>query len=123
MLICDMIHGKTFIKWDGFNISTLIFVILEGMQQGTVTLLHHLPSNNTHSGAYADDTVVYVAHGKIPVIEQKLTTIVNQLYHYLKEWNLKMNADKSETILFRKTVNEITPQTIKIQEDKEDLNP
>ncbi|CAD6245424.1 GSCOCG00013698001-RA-CDS [Cotesia congregata] len=37
LLIYDMIHGKSFITWDGINFSTLVFNILEGLQQGTVT--------------------------------------------------------------------------------------
>ncbi|CAG5093147.1 Protein of unknown function [Cotesia congregata] len=97
-----------------------------GTQQGTVTspilfiiycrnvlnLFLMNSGNNTHYGAYADDTAIYVAHTKIPVIEKRLTSLVNQIYEYLEQWNLKMNAFKSETILFRKTVNEITPPTV-----------
>ncbi|CAG5073549.1 Protein of unknown function [Cotesia congregata] len=121
-----MIHGKSFIVWDGINISTSIFNILEGLQQGTVTspilfiiftstILNKFglnSGNNTYSGAYADDETVYVADSKIPVIQDKLTKIINEKYHCYKSWNLKMNPDKSETILFRKTVNEITPPTV-----------
>ncbi|XP_053593741.1 uncharacterized protein LOC128667485 [Microplitis demolitor] len=126
LLIYDMIHGKSFIVWDGTNISTLTFNILEGLQQGTVTspilfiiytskILNKFglnSNNNTHSGAYADDEVVYVADNKITTIQDKLTKIVNDKYHCYKLWNLKMNPDKSETILFRKTVNEISPLTV-----------
>ncbi|CAG5102746.1 Protein of unknown function [Cotesia congregata] len=68
--------------------------------------------NNTYSGAYADDETVYVADSKIPVIQNKLTKIINEKYHCYKSWNLKMNPDKSEIILFRKTVNEIAPPTV-----------
>ncbi|XP_008555147.1 uncharacterized protein LOC103576621 [Microplitis demolitor] len=126
LLICDMIHGKSFITWDGTNISSSIFYILEGLQQGTVTspalfiiysskilnLFDLNSNNNTHSGAYADDETVYVADSKIPIIQSKLTKLVNQTYHYYKEWNLKINPLKCETILFRKTVNEISPITV-----------
>lgn len=39
LLISDMIHGKTFVTWDGFNLSTIVSTILEGMQPGTALIL------------------------------------------------------------------------------------
>lgn len=126
LLICAMLHGKSFVVWDGVHLSTLIFWILEGMQQGTVTApllfiiynskilnLFDLNTGNfTHSGAYADDAVVYVAGRSIPILQEKLEKLVNKIYRYYKEWNLTINGGKSETILFRKTVNEISPRTV-----------
>ncbi|CAD6230346.1 GSCOCG00012164001-RA-CDS, partial [Cotesia congregata] len=128
MLIYDMVHGKSFITWDGINLSTLTFTILEGLQQGTVTspilfiiytssilnILGLNSGNNSHSGVYADDEVAYVADSKIPIIQDRLTKIVNEKYKTYKLWNLKMNPEKSVTILFRKTVNEITPPTVRL---------
>lgn len=71
MLIHNMIHGKSFVTWDGANFSTLVFHIQEGLQQGTVTspalfiiftssILNKFglnSGNNTYAGAYADDEV------------------------------------------------------------------
>lgn len=45
-------------------------------------------------------------------IDDNLTKIVNEKYHCYKLWNLKMNPNKSESILFRKTFNDITPPTV-----------
>lgn len=126
LLISNMVQGKTFVTWDGVNLSTLIFTILEGLQQGTVTStplfiiynseilnLFGLNSENlTHSGAYADDATVYVASNKIPVIQETLSQHVSKIYHYYIEWNLKININKCEVILFRKTVNEISSLTV-----------
>lgn len=126
-LITDMIHGKSFVTWDGANTSTYIFKITEGLQQGTVTspILFNIfnaevinafnlnSGNNTHSIAYADDLVIYAADTDPDSIQQKLNDLVNQVNSYYLDWNLRINPAKSEAILFRKTVNQIPFYTVK----------
>ncbi|XP_015180765.1 PREDICTED: uncharacterized protein LOC107068640 [Polistes dominula] len=131
LLIYDMLHWKSFVVWNGTLTSSLTFWIREGLQQETVTApilfniynsenlnLFDLNSGNqTLSSVYVDDLVVYVADRKIPIIQQKLEKIINDINTYYKLWNLRINPTKSETILFRKTVNEISPLTVPLIKD------
>ncbi|OXU29718.1 hypothetical protein TSAR_011126 [Trichomalopsis sarcophagae] len=91
----------------------------EGLQQGTVNApdlfnifnsdiinLYGLNSGNkTHSIAFADDLIAYVA-GKSPVaIQNQLEEITNKVNKHYQQWNLKINPAKCETILFRRPMH------------------
>ena len=52
--------------------------------------------------ALADDFVVYVTDKNPQKIQPKLEKIVNKINDYYKQWFLKINGKKCETILFRK---------------------
>lgn len=111
-----MVHDKSFIIWDGVNCSSEKFLIKEGLQQGTVNSpclfnifnsdilnLFDLNSDNyTHSKAFADDLIILVA-GKHPIeIQFSLENLVNKVNDYYQSWNLKLNPNKCESILFQK---------------------
>lgn len=120
-LITDMMHGKSFYTWNGKDTSTYIFKKIEGLQQGTVTspiLDFRLNTKKfLHSIAYADDLLYYFASNKIPEIQKTLKNILDSINKYYLDWNLKINPQKSEAILFKKTVDEITYQTVKKNKD------
>lgn len=111
-----MIKDKTLI-WDGKALSTEKFAIEEGVQQGTVnspklflifisdlTRLFNLnsESSNTFALAFADDVIVYTISNKAKTTRDNLENIVNKINNYYSNWNLKLNPEKCETILFRK---------------------
>ncbi|XP_076238648.1 uncharacterized protein LOC143181875 [Calliopsis andreniformis] len=115
-LIWDMIKDKVFYTWDGSIISSLEFSITEGLQQGTVNspilftiytsdLLNLFGFNSTDGPtglAFADDMILYIASNKTEIVRNKLEELVEKINKYYSNWNLKLNPNKCETILFRK---------------------
>ena len=122
-VIWDTITNKTFVTWDGKNISTLLFKILEGLSQGTVnspTLFNIYnnkilniaglnKNNNTYSIAFADDLVIYVADQDPAVVNEKLQSLVTSVNNYYLNWNLKSNPQKCEIIIFHKPLRFLAP--------------
>lgn len=113
-LINNMLRGKKF--YSTFNgQKSNIYTIQEGLQQGTVNspLLFSIftadildsfelnTGNGTHSIAYADDLIIYVAGAHGDAIKEKLEPLVNKVVKYYEAWNLKANPAKCESILFR----------------------
>lgn len=127
LLILDIITGATFTTWDERNCSCQKFNIIEGVPQGTVTspvlfiifnavilnLFELNSGNQTHSIAYADDLILYAAGQSPTEINNTLNKLTNQINNYYIDWNLKINPTKSEYIIFRKTVNEISFKRVK----------
>lgn len=126
LLITDMVTNKRFITWDGNQTSNKIYTIQEGLQQGTVTspILFNIyiakiinsfglnQGNKTHSIAFADDIIIYVADKQPNIIQNKLNELTNLVNKEYLLWNLKLNPFKSESILFRKTVNQISHKNV-----------
>ena len=124
-LIWDMVSGKSFRTWDGLGLSTTEFRIREGLQQGTVNspilfniFLSDLPkmfnfNENNGAGliAYADDVVVYVSGNRVEPIQNRLDSSVDFINRYYTNWNLRLNPQKCETILFKKPVNSLSWKT------------
>ena len=119
MFLWQMLHDRSFIVIQGEHASTITFDTEEGLQQGTVNspLLFNIynsdvlnlfelnTNNDTHSIAYADDLIIYVA-GKSPdTIASKLEALVNNVNNYYTQWGLKMNPSKCETILIRRPLH------------------
>lgn len=112
-LVYNMVHQKKFFVAHNDAMSA-IYNIEEGLQQGTVNspllfLIHtsnvlnsfQLNSgNNTHSIAYADDLILYVAGDRSCGVRTILEELVNKTNDFYTTWNLKMNPTKCETILF-----------------------
>lgn len=127
LLILDMISNTDFKTWDGKSFSTIKFKVAEGLPQGTVTsptlfniynseilnLFGLNSGNNTHSIAFADDLIIYVADPSPSIINTKLKQLIDNINKHYQEWNLKMNPGKCEYITFRKTVNEISFKRVK----------
>lgn len=116
-----MTSGRSFVTWDGNHISNRAFDIIEGLMHGTVnsplifniythkvpTLFNSNHTGNTYATAFADDLIILAADKQPAIVQDKLEKIVNDIcIHYLK-WNLKINPNKCETILFRKPLNAI----------------
>lgn len=122
-MILAMISGKSFVTWDGINISSPVFQILEGFQQGTVNspiLLNILtasivnsPSMNQttemipytlRSIAFADDSIIYLSGPSVSTLQNELQTAADDLTHHYALWNLRVNPAECEVILFRRTL-------------------
>lgn len=109
-----MLYGKKFFV-KHTNMSSDTRHILDGLQQGTINSpilfslytnsileLYQLNSNNnTFAIAYADDVILYVTDDHVQTIEDKLTELLNKINTLHATWNLKLNPDKCEAILFR----------------------
>ncbi|OXU18910.1 hypothetical protein TSAR_010526 [Trichomalopsis sarcophagae] len=139
-LIWTMLQNRRFFVVSNTTQSTKLFNIQEGLQQGTVNSpllfniynsdilnLLELNCNNTYSIAFADDLLVYFA-GKYPIkIQNTLETLVNKINNYYTKWNLKINAQKCETILIRLPIDRLNIREksnwrnfeIKIQQNNE----
>ncbi|XP_063993676.1 uncharacterized protein LOC135171219 [Diachasmimorpha longicaudata] len=116
-MIWDLIKDKRFFISGADENSTITFNIKDGLQQGTVNspILFNIftadiinsfdmnqPNSNKFSIAYADDLIIYISGAKAATISRDLETLVNKINNLYSMWNLKMNPNKCETILFRK---------------------
>ena len=57
-------------------------------------------NNDTYSAAFADDYILLVANTRAEVVRDKLAELFNKINKYYSLWNLRINAEKCETILF-----------------------
>ena len=119
MMTNCMIKNRNFYVSDGDILSSIKGEIKNGLQQGTifspilfnvsnsdVLNLFDLNNNNgTHAIAFADDLIVYVIDKKIEIINKKLEDLVNKINNFYPQWNLKVNPEKCEIILFRNIYN------------------
>lgn len=112
MLLYNMINDRHFVVSNSSNTSTQQFCLYNGLQQGTVNapilfnlyiydLLNLLPE----SIGFADDIIVYHADTKVQQINEKLQEKFNVVIKYARDWNMSINFDKCETILFRPPVD------------------
>lgn len=121
-VIWNMINGKKFRVINQKNELSSTFITTEGLQQGTINspclfsifTAHMIDSfdlnsgNNAHSIAYADDRIVYVADKDGYEISKKLNNLTNKVNEMYAVWNLKVNPEKSEVILFRNPVENLS---------------
>ena len=118
-LIWNMTTDRTFVTWNGDNVSSQIFNIIECLMQGTVNspslfniYTYKVPSLfnanrniKIYSSAFADDFIILVADKHPSNIQSKLENLVNKISEFYLNWNLKINPSKCETILFHKPLN------------------
>ena len=104
------------------KISTKIFTVKNGLQQGTInspTLLNLFFSYiltlfkiNEDQGCkaitYADDLIIYDHHRKISVVRDKLQDLLQKINNYCKNWKIKINFNKCEIILFKNKVSRLS---------------
>lgn len=121
-LLWEMFQNRTFTVHHNKEKSTITFKVEDGLQQGTVNapiifniynsdtlnLFELNQDNNTYSIAFADDLIVYVADKYPDTAKTKLEEIVNKINKYYLNWNLKINANKCETILIRLTLDKLS---------------
>lgn len=118
--IWEMINNKSFVTWDGNNVSSEIFHIQEGLQQGTVNSpilfniftsdilsLFGINNSETSAIAFADDVIIYTTSDSIETVRNTLETITEKINKWYINWNLRLSPTKCETILFRKPLNQI----------------
>lgn len=110
-----MITQRTFQVSLG-NVLSESYEIKEGLPQGMVNspYLFNIftadiinacefnTGNKSHSIAFADDLVIYVAGNNAEEVHNRLNPFINQIYDIYNTWNLKINPSKSETIVFSK---------------------
>ena len=111
-LIFNMISERSF-KLILNGITSKQFLITKGLQQGTVNspILFNLFTTdilkmlnkikNAYGIAFADDLIKYIAGLKMSSIEEQLQAAFTKIINYYKNWKLKVNPKKCETILFR----------------------
>lgn len=125
-LLHDMLYNRKFVTTNGIDISTKIFNLHNGLQQGSITApllfslytadliaTENMNSQQIQTIAYADDIVIYSADPKISVIQANLQKTVNFITDFLNTWRIELNPGKCETILFRKPVQIATNDTSK----------
>uniref|UniRef100_A0ABD2WNT4 Reverse transcriptase domain-containing protein n=1 Tax=Trichogramma kaykai TaxID=54128 RepID=A0ABD2WNT4_9HYME len=95
------------------------FTITKGLQQGTVnspflfnlytadvTKSYGINKNTTNALTFADDLILYTSNNNMKTIEKNLQSIYNRIVKLYKDWKLKVNPSKCETILFRNNIRE-----------------
>lgn len=121
-MIYDMITDKSFRIWDGKNLTDLIFIILEGLMQGTVNspkLFNILTKGvlllfiyqvicKKYSIAFADDLLLMLAHKDPKIVRDELEKMLHDVNVFYTHWNLRINPGKCETILFHLPLNKLT---------------
>lgn len=102
------------------------YKILEGLQQGTVNspLLFNIfimallksfgldTDDNLFAIAYADDLIIGVAEKQPTTLKTRLEYLVNEINRFYRVWNLRMNPDKCETIVFRRESNHLSKKAL-----------
>lgn len=79
-----------------------------GLAQGTcispvlyALFVADMPSlNNTKLALYADDTAIYTAAKRSNIIVNRLNSSLIALHHYFIKWKIKVNATKTQAIIF-----------------------
>lgn len=114
-IIISMLRNKKFYMAGGFVSQNLIFELVDGMQQGTVTaptlfnfynadipnLFGLAEASNMYTLFFADDLIVYIRGINVKKLQGRLQNIVEKINEYYLTWKLKINPQKCETILFR----------------------
>jgi hypothetical protein len=107
-MLYDMLNGRKFVVKNGNITSATTFEIKNGLQQGAVNspILFSIYTSDligslTQAIAYADDLIAYRTAPKVEVIRILLQRDFDKIQRYCDDWKLKINFQKSETILFR----------------------
>lgn len=107
-MLYDMLNGRKFVVKSGNVTSTAVFDIKNGLQQGAVNspILFSIYTSDligslTQAIAYADDLIAYRTATTVEVIRILLQRDFDKIQRYCDDWKLKINFQKSETILFR----------------------
>lgn len=105
------------------------FIITAGTPQGSILApllyniyLSDIPNslyNNCKTIMYADDTVVYSSHLNAKHSANCLNAHLKYLLKYFNKWKIKINVEKTESIVFRRpaTRKRVPLVEIKLNED------
>lgn len=111
ILIYNMIFNKSFVITHKNKLSRE-FRMSNGLQQGTVNApllfnlyLLDLISDLENVISFADDILIYQPGQTIECINNGLQCSFNLIEDYARDWHMRINAGKCETILFRPTVS------------------
>lgn len=120
-IICRMIYDRKFIVSDGKMTTNTEFLVPNGLQQGTInspilfclyidSLLQAdvLNADRNNIIAFADDLIIYTSQRKISETNQHLQEMFDFVQKYTSNWKISINAEKCETILFRKPLSKET---------------
>lgn len=117
-LIFNMINDRKFIVNYKNETSIQQFAIINGLQQGTVNApilfnlyIHELLNLVPDAIGFADDIIVYHADNSVREINANLQNKFDIVVKYSKDWNMEINFDKCETILFRPPVDKCNYDT------------
>lgn len=106
-----MLSNKYFHIYNKSQLSTRKFIIINGLQQGTVNspilfniFILDLVDQIDNIIGFADDIIIYHSDCKIQKINEKLQNYFNLIEKYAINWKMKINISKCETILFRPPV-------------------
>lgn len=106
-----MFNNKSFVVCNNNKTSSNKFVIVNGLQQGTVNspilfnlYIYDLLNKIDNIIGFADDIIIYKAEDKIEKINEGLQKYFNIVAEYAYDWKMKINSNKCETILFRPPV-------------------
>lgn len=56
----------------------------------------------TYMAAYADDTIAYCANKNPVIVQNNLEIMLHETNKYYRDWNLRINPSKCETIIFHR---------------------
>jgi len=110
-----MIFQRSLTVACGDIFANIVFKIENGLQQGTVNspILFNIYTadllkifdlnkpNNPQVIAFADDLIVYSVDSWPSRIQETLQDTFRKIEYYYQTWQLHINVDKCETILFR----------------------
>lgn len=121
-LVWNMTRNRSFATYNGTDISSIFFDVLEDLLQGTVNspelvniFTYYIPNlfnlntdNNTYSAGFADDCILLAADKDPKRVELTLENLFNRTIQEYRKINLKANYTKCETILFHKPLRFLT---------------
>lgn len=126
-LIMSMITDRTFYTSSSNIMSTKEFSVKNGLQQGTVNspilfniftsdvlrLFGEESQTGSKAIAFADDLIIYNTGLNSKKVNQSLQTTFDKVQTYYDNWKLKINTNKCETILFRRSTTDAKTELIK----------
>ena len=115
LLSTFLVNRTFFVSVDGFQSDNKI--IQAGVPQGAVLspLLYNvyvadIPScNQVHLAQYADDTCIFHQNKfqRLPHSIHRVQEALNDICDWFARWNIKINAQKTEAIVFKRTYREL----------------
>lgn len=70
------------------------------------------PDPKLFAVAYADDLIIEIAGKNPPTLQSNLKNLVDKINAFYRTWNLRMNPDKCETIVFRCVSNHLSKKAM-----------